>query len=51
MRLGWNYEPTTSEHVGLFAGLAALLHAGGILRRWAGFRRMSEAGKKLAKRK
>jgi aldehyde dehydrogenase (NAD+) len=46
-RLRWNYEATTATHVGLFAGLAGLLHGRGLGRRWAALKRMVGAARKL----
>ena len=39
--------PTTVSHVGLFAGLAALLYAGSIATRWRGLQQLSTSARKL----
>ena len=41
------YEPTGDDHVELFAGLAALLHGGGVGRRLGGLMRTIRAARKL----
>jgi hypothetical protein len=41
------YQPTGDGHVELFAGLAAMLHAGGIAQRLNGLIRVIKAGRKL----
>ena len=41
------YEATGEGHVELFAALAQMLHGGGLLSRWNGWRRLMRAGRKL----
>jgi hypothetical protein len=41
------YEPTGDKHVDLFAGLARMLHGGGLRSRWAGLRQLARAMWKL----
>jgi len=46
-RLAMIYEPTGGAHVALFAGLAQLLHGGGIGEKWAGLKRLVGAARQL----
>jgi len=46
-RLAVTYEPTGAGHIELFAGLAQLLHGGGIGEKWAGLKRLVGAARKL----
>jgi aldehyde dehydrogenase (NAD+) len=41
------YEPTGDGHIELFTGLAQMLHGSGIRQRWAGMKRLVQAGRRL----
>ncbi len=41
------YVPTDERHVEFFAGLAQMLHGGGLLQRWTGLSRLMNAARKL----
>ncbi len=42
------FQPTSAPHVGLFAGLAALLYAGTVATRWRGLQQLSASARKLS---